>query len=184
MSPVTKDICDMSYDIIATGMGMTMTCNQVFVCGTVTAYPGEGLVTLTTDSIYIGDGATIKNFAVDPRYRKILMGFQQDPVKRLHCISVTDNGRDGWTAGADGEHGKDGTSGFNMTLTANRTLPGSSSSINFISRGNDGGNGGNGQPGLDNRHKIPTSVPTNAKEVVQHNNTKHVSVSLSLTLTA
>ncbi len=129
-------------NMITPGQPIDMTCSMLFACGTVDI--DATAVTLTTDQIYLGDGATIKNVP---------------PAKAAR-------GDDGTTPGASGTDGTDGSSAFDMTLTANRLMTGSGTNVIFISQGGAGGDGGNGVVGQNNMGNVPAVVP-DAKAVVQ-----------------
>jgi len=148
-----EQVCDVSALNLATpGSPITLSCNLLFICEMVTV--DSTSFTVTADSVYVGEGATIQNVP---------------PIK-------APNGADGVNPGDSGLSGDPGANAFSMVLEANKLLQGSADQIIFISQGGAGGNGGNGKIGASNLDKIPSS-PANAQEVVsrgpQTDYTKH-----------
>ena len=136
-----EQLCDLSATNLQTpGEPIHLTCGMMFVCGTLTADTTDLFV--TTEKIYIGQGATIQNVP---------------PPK-------AQNGADGVNPGDHGSDGAPGIPAFNMTLSANTLLRESGNKLIFISQGGAGGNGGNGKSGKSNLDKIPAN-PANGNEV-------------------
>ncbi len=53
-------ICDLTkMTVVAPGRSVTYECEKLFICGTITGDVSS--LSLTTDSIFVGPGATIKN---------------------------------------------------------------------------------------------------------------------------
>ena len=136
-----EQLCDLSAINLKTpGKAISLSCNMMFTCGTLTADTTD--FKITTDKVYIGQGATIQN--VPPPKAK--------------------SGADGVNPGDDGSDGAPGAPAFSMTLTANAMLRESGRKLIFISQGGAGGNGGSGKSGKSNLDKIPAN-PANGKEV-------------------
>ena len=136
-----EQLCDLSAINLKTpGEAIHLTCDMMFACGTLTADTSDFLI--TTDKIYLGQGATIQNVP---------------PPKAA-------SGADGVNPGDHGSDGAPGIPAFNLTLSANAVLRESGHKLIFISQGGAGGNGGNGKSGKSNLDKIPAN-PANGQEV-------------------
>ena len=140
--PKTQEqVCDLSaMNLDTPGKPITLDCNLMFTCGTIVADTTDFKV--TTDKVYIGQGATIQN--VPPPKAK--------------------NGDNGKNPGDSGTDGAPGTPAFSMTLVANVMLRESGKKLILISQGGAGGDGGNGMSGKSNLDKIPAN-PANDKAV-------------------
>ncbi len=129
------ETCDLTVMNLQTpGQPLELSCQKTFICGTVTI---DALsVSITTEDIFLDNAATIQNVV---------------PPKAA-------NGNDGVAPGENGSDGASGAKGFDISLTANSLLPGSSSSLTFMSQGGDGGNGGAGQTGSLSTNPKPANI--------------------------
>jgi hypothetical protein len=150
-----EQVCDLSaINLLTPGQSIQMSCNMMFVCGTLTADSTD--ISITSESVFVSEGTTIQNIP---------------PAKAAR-------GADGVNNGDSGTGGQPGVAAFNMNLVANKQLRESGQNVIFISQGGAGGDGGNGKSGRSNLDQIPAN-PADAKAVVvngpQVDSSKHCS---------
>ena len=137
-STSTTNICDLST--LTLGQSPTITCNMFFMCKENTISGSD--VAITTESIWIETGTSIKNANINPGA----------------------NGVDGKSDGESGTNGANGQNAPNLSISGNKFVATSDVKIQFLSKGGDGGNGGNGKDGHNNMSLKP-ALPT-ATDVV------------------
>jgi len=149
ISPKDSELCDVAQIPLGSAPTAKMSCNMLFLCGSPSIDGASA--SITTDSLWIGQGTSISNKPL-PKGAK---------------------GQDATAPGASGLNGGNGKNAPNIQISADKLMPTSGNSLQYISKGGDGGDGGNGMKGQDNMANYPTAemnsiIAQGAAYVVSH----------------